>query len=989
MSSPTKTKADFLELALKSGLVTQAQIEEIFGSDLPSDPNAAATQLLKSGIITQYQAKQLLAGKFRGYFLGTYKILQPIGQGGMGSVFLAEHTSLQRRVAIKVLTAEKAKDKLTLERFNREARAAAALDHANIVRLHDISQGNGVHFLVMEYVEGNDLHSLMSKTGPLHYAQAVEYVAQTAAGLQHAHDRGFIHRDIKPANLMLNKDGHIKILDMGLARNFNCSSDNLTAMLAEGNIAGTVDFLSPEQAMNHPLDERSDIYSLGATFYSLLTGHPPFNGSTAQKLMQHQLKDPPSVMKKLNGRLPPPLSEVLNKMMAKKPSERYQTATDVIDALAPWLPARTTGDIIQDGQPSGAMSYSQSTRNVMKSKSKNKSKSKQILADGTALPLWQRKPVIIGAAMLVLGVIGGLCAMLLGGPKTPDVAKNNPVQQPNTPNNNGNASTNNPLPQYTGPVARTVPPGWTGIYKTDFKDLQTTRKLTNFSEAFGGTNIRIQAPGWRYEVYDKNSEGEFWSDLDNGVRFLAIGARGGEVASQVTFQPSRDVNVPMKAGVQYEARFEYLLDDKSPASVSVQKVDPFSSLKSNTLSPTNTWKQGVLAFTMPDDAKVQICFRPNAISEKSFLKIRAVELIEKGTAPVTGKTVVSYLASTLKPFESSDANGPIESGWAGWYQNTYKADVKGRYVVKDLGDGLALGVAVESGPKNAAQLAFRPTPAQSAAIIDDVVYTATITYRTDPGCSGFAYLQTQNDWQMLHNVQLPDTNGAWKKATIPYVRPAGKESQLAVGPTTVNNKFIWLRTFEIGSGTDSAAPPAPTAPAPQKIDKQVGRKLATFDFPVGEEQRAKFQDGAFFGGKHIKVPENVSLYCWKKETVAEFRAGTIEGSPAVGVVNLNDELSSQVRFGLKSDLVKSGKKYVAKIQYLTKNDTVANVLTQFGKDYKRGAFITLPVSNDKWSTATLSFECLNIEEAGLLIENQSVGEGMLVYVRKVELFEEE
>ena len=242
---------------------------------------------------------------------------------------------------------------------------------------------------------------------------------------------------------------------------------------------------------------------------------------------------------------------------------------------------------------------------------------------------------------------------------------------------------------------------------------------------------------------------------------------------------------------------------------------------------------------------------------------------------------------------------------------------------------------------------------------------------------------------MLHNVQLPDTNGAWKKATIPYVRPAGKESQLAVGPTTVNNKFIWLRTFEIGSGTDSAAPPAPTAPAPQKIDKQVGRKLATFDFPVGEEQRAKFQDGAFFGGKHIKVPENVSLYCWKKETVAEFRAGTIEGSPAVGVVNLNDELSSQVRFGLKSDLVKSGKKYVAKIQYLTKNDTVANVLTQFGKDYKRGAFTTLPVSNDKWSTATLSFECLNIEEAGLLIENQSVGEGMLVYVRKVELFEEE
>jgi serine/threonine protein kinase len=986
MSSPTKTKAGFLELALKSGLVTQSQIDEIFGTNVPSDPNSAANQLLKSGIITQYQAKQLLAGKFRGYFLGTYKILQPIGQGGMGSVFLAEHTSLQRRVAIKVLTAEKAKDKLTLERFNREARAAAALDHANIVRLHDISQGNGVHFLVMEYVEGNDLHSLMSKTGPLHYAQAVQYIAQAAAGLQHAHDRGFIHRDIKPANLMLNKDGHIKILDMGLARNFNSSSDNLTALLAEGNIAGTVDFLSPEQAMNHPLDERSDIYSLGATFYALLTGHPPFNGSTAQKLMQHQLKDPPSVMKKLNGRLPPPLSEVLNRMMAKKPSERFQSATDVIDALAPWLPARTTGDIIQDGQPSGAMNYSPSTRNVMKSKSRNKSKSKVLLADGSPLPLWQRKPVIIGAGVLVLAIIGGLCALLFSGPKTPENAKNN-TPPPYTPNNNGKGqpSTNNPPPQNAGPVVRPVPAGWTSVYKTDFKDVPTERKLTNFKEAFGGSNIRLFAPGWQYEVYDKNSEGEYFSDLENGVRFIAIGARGGEVASQFSFLPSRDTQLVLKFGVQYELRFEYLLDDKSSASVSVQKVEPYNTLKSTPLSATTAWKSASLAFTMPDEGKVQICFRPNSISTNNFLKIRAVELLEKRTVTTDGKPIIAYQANTLKPSVSSESTGAIESGWDGWYRNTYEKDVQGRYVAKDLGDGMALGVAVESGPKNAAQYCYRPTKTQAALIVDDVSYSASITYRTEPGCSGFASVQTLNDWKMLHQVQLPDTNGTWKKATIPYLRPAGKEIQLAVGPTKADNKFLWIRSLEISVATEAAPP---TAPATPKIDKPLGKKLVTLELTAGEEQRAKFQDGSYLGGG-INLPDGISTYCWKKESVAEFRTGTIEGSPAVGSVNLNDDLSSQIRFALKPELVKTGRKYMARIEYLTKNEATANLVTQFGKDYKRGAFTSLPMTNDKWATATLRFDCLNTEEAGLLIENQSVGEGTLVYIRKVEVFEDE
>jgi putative membrane-bound dehydrogenase-like protein len=350
MSAPT-TVGDFLALARKSGVLDEKRFASLFPDkeDLPADPQACANALIRAGLLTQFQARQLLSGKFRGFLLGAYKILRPIGQGGMGAVFLAEHTSLKRQVAVKVLTAEKAKDQIGVERFYREARAVAALDHPNIVRLHDVSQGGGVHFLVMEFVEGKDLQSLMGDTGPLHFAQACHYVAQAAAGLQHAHEKGFVHRDIKPANLILAKDGTIKILDMGLARSFLDESDNLTASFGgDSEALGTADFVSPEQALSQQVDERSDIYSLGATLFALITGHPPFKGSTAQILMQHQMAELPRLSKKLKIAVPAALYEVIVQMMAKKKSDRYASASDVIDALSPWLPATPSGNIVHD-----------------------------------------------------------------------------------------------------------------------------------------------------------------------------------------------------------------------------------------------------------------------------------------------------------------------------------------------------------------------------------------------------------------------------------------------------------------------------------------------------------------------------------------------------------------------------------------------------------------------------------------------------------------
>jgi serine/threonine protein kinase len=409
MSAPD-TATDFMALVRKSGVLDEKRFASLFPNNegLPEEPQACANALIRAGLLTQFQARQLLAGKFRGFLLGAYKILRPIGQGGMGTVFLAEHTSLKRQVAVKVLPADKAKDQIGVERFYREARAVAALDHPNIVRLHDVSQGAGVHFLVMEYVEGKDLQSLMADTGPLHFAQACHYAAQAAAGLQHAHEKGFVHRDIKPANLILTKDGTVKILDMGLARSFHDESDNLTASLGdESEAIGTADFVSPEQALGQQVDERSDIYSLGATLFALVTGHPPFKGSTAQILMQHQMAELPRMSKKLKVAVPAALYDVIAQMMAKKKSDRYESAADVIDALSPWLPATPSGNIVHD-----PLSTQDLKMAGVATTKKRKAKARVTGSRG-------RSPkTVIVACGLAGAIVGGiLLAVLLGGKK--------------------------------------------------------------------------------------------------------------------------------------------------------------------------------------------------------------------------------------------------------------------------------------------------------------------------------------------------------------------------------------------------------------------------------------------------------------------------------------------------------------------------------------------------------------------------------------------
>jgi serine/threonine protein kinase len=246
---------------------------------------------------------------------------------------------MRRRVAVKVLPPNKAEHPAALGRFYREARAAGSLEHPNVVRTHDIDQDGDLHFIVMEYVDGPNLLEVVKKLGPLDIGRAVHYIHQIALGLDYAYRTGIIHRDIKPGNILIDRHGTAKLLDMGLARFYRDQSDQLTAKYDDKIVLGTADYVAPEQVANsHAVDIRADVYSLGASLYYLLAGHPPFpSGAVSQKLLWHRTKEPTPI-RQIRPEVPDELAAVLTRMMAKDPDQRYPTPADVAAALSQWVP---------------------------------------------------------------------------------------------------------------------------------------------------------------------------------------------------------------------------------------------------------------------------------------------------------------------------------------------------------------------------------------------------------------------------------------------------------------------------------------------------------------------------------------------------------------------------------------------------------------------------------------------------------------------------
>jgi serine/threonine protein kinase len=340
---------DFLASLSRSGLLSPLDIatlrERSHSDPAVNDVNSLIGWLVKEHKLTPYQAQILARGKGGALILGNYVILEKLGQGGMGTVFKARHRRMNRLVALKVLPAALANVPEAIARFQREVQAAATLHHPNIAIAHDADEAAGVHFLVMEFVDGPTLAAYVKASGPLPLAAAVRLAAQTARGLAAAHAAGIVHRDVKPSNLMVNRQGQLKILDLGLAQfhGEQRTTEDGSDVTRTGSVMGTVDYMAPEQARDSKsVDHRADMYSLGCTLYFLANGAPPAPpGSAAEKLLWHQTIQPPP-LDSVCPHAPPRLTELVARLVAKDPEDRPATMDEIaaeLEACAAEFPA--------------------------------------------------------------------------------------------------------------------------------------------------------------------------------------------------------------------------------------------------------------------------------------------------------------------------------------------------------------------------------------------------------------------------------------------------------------------------------------------------------------------------------------------------------------------------------------------------------------------------------------------------------------------------
>jgi serine/threonine-protein kinase len=368
--SETNYDSMFGKLVLDQGYCTEEELAHCRKQlkDRPKDSPATLEQLLISNhFITPNQAKRIREstkestkeGKDVAEQIPGYKILGKLGSGAMAIVYKARQLSLDRIVAIKILPRRFSENKDYVQRFYKEGKAAAKLNHNNIVGAYDVGEAGGYHYFVMEYVEGKTLYEDISKGKIFSEKEAIDVVTQVANALAHAHARGLIHRDVKPKNVMINPAGIVKLADLGLARD---ASDIEMAKSEAGKAFGTPYYISPEQIRGEmDLDARSDIYSLGATFYNMVTGRVPFEAATPSEVMKKHLREPLIPPDHINTSLSAGVSEVIEMMMAKRKEDRYSSAEELLADLnavrrgEPPLRARRKFNLtdlqeLQDGQ---------------------------------------------------------------------------------------------------------------------------------------------------------------------------------------------------------------------------------------------------------------------------------------------------------------------------------------------------------------------------------------------------------------------------------------------------------------------------------------------------------------------------------------------------------------------------------------------------------------------------------------------------------------
>jgi serine/threonine-protein kinase len=330
-----QTAQDVFDAVSRHRLVEPARLEAFLDRQPPAGAGEALERLAADGLLTEFQAEEVAHGRAASLWLGGYRLLDRLGRGAMGSVFLAEHAVLGRRVALKALSESLRADPGARKRFVREARAAAALDHPNIVRVFDVNMNSDPPFLVMEYVDGLSLQAAVARCGTFSAGEAAAVGVQVADGRVQAAAAGLVHRDIKPANLLVDRRGAAKVLDLGIVR--FAHDDTHSRVNGADVILGTIDYLAPEQAEDcSRVDVRADIYALGATLYFLLAGHPPYPVADArQKLAAKRAVDPPPIHR-LRPDVPEDFSALLCRLMARDPVARVPTPAAAVAALHGW-----------------------------------------------------------------------------------------------------------------------------------------------------------------------------------------------------------------------------------------------------------------------------------------------------------------------------------------------------------------------------------------------------------------------------------------------------------------------------------------------------------------------------------------------------------------------------------------------------------------------------------------------------------------------------
>jgi serine/threonine protein kinase len=597
MTRTLSTEA-FLDLLRNSKLLTDQRLGEylVRARPLPEDPKGAARHLVKAGLLTAFQAGQLLAGRYKGFFLlgGQYKVLRPIGRGGMGSVFLCEHMQLHRQVAIKVLPREQASDPATLERFQREARAAAALDHANIVRVYDVSASPDLALLVMEYAEGKNLQQVLDDDGPVPCRKAVGYAIQAAAGLQHAFERGVVHRDIKPANLLLCRNGTVKILDMGLAR-FQDKEDRLTQKHDGACVLGTADYMSPEQALSgRQVDIRADIYSLGATLYTLLTGRPPFGGTASQKLVAHQvLAAVPA--HEVRPEVPEALSVIIARMMAKEPADRFATPAEVITALTPFASATAPA-------PQGPRR-----------------------THPRAHELGSPRQLLVGAGVGALAAVTLVVGLLIARQSPSAVASPVSVQPP--PSDPPPRQPDIPAPPASRPANPPAPPqpAEKVLYRLNLDGQEPFVQRIEHKAFFGSPPL---PESWQGFCWKDESVAEILADRVSDSMALAFRNLSGEPTCQLTTTLGGILG-NLEPGRRYFLRVEYQGQREANGQFFVRRGDS-SSITSGRLRPTEgRWETVELPIEQEASLVRDIAFCTAANGPQTTVFIRSVVLVER------------------------------------------------------------------------------------------------------------------------------------------------------------------------------------------------------------------------------------------------------------------------------------------------------------------------------------------------------------------------